>query len=276
MAESHAIADAHGPAPHAQKHPYHLVDPSPWPLVGAVAGGTLAAGLILYMHYDHTWLLYIGIALIAATMWGWWRDVIHEAEYEGHHNPVVVFGLRFGMALFIISEVKFFVAFFWAFFNASLSPTEATGGVWPPQGIEPFDPWDLPLLNTLILLLSGVTVTWAHHSLLHGDRKGLVNGLACTVALGLTFTALQAYEYGHAAFAFTDGIYPSTFFMATGFHGFHVMVGTCFLAVCLFRAMRGHFSPNHHFGFEAAAWYWHFVDAVWLFLFVCIYWWGGK
>ena len=275
MAESHAMPHAHAGAHHPPKHPYHLVDPSPWPLIGSVAAGVLATGMILYMHYGQTWLLLVGIALLLTTMWGWWREVIREAEYGGYHNPVVVFGLRFGMALFIISEVKFFVAFFWAYFNASLFPTEATGGVWPPTGIQTFDAWDLPFLNTLILLLSGITVTWAHHALLHGDRKGLIQGLACTVGLGISFTALQAFEYGHAAFGFTEGIYPSTFYMATGFHGFHVMVGTIFLAVCLFRAMRGHFSPDHHFGFEAAAWYWHFVDAVWLFLFVCIYWWGG-
>ena len=277
MAESHALPTASGaPAPHSgPNHPYHLVNPSPWPLVGSIAGGVLAAGMVVYMHYSHTWLLILGVALVLATMFGWWRDVIHEAEVERVHNPVVVFGLRFGMSLFIVSEVKFFVAFFWAFFHASLDPTEAIQGTWPPPGIQTFDPWELPLLNTLILLLSGVTVTWAHHSLLHGDRKGLVNGLACTVGLGVLFSAMQAYEYSHAAFGFTDGIYPSTFYMATGFHGFHVIVGTCFLAVCLFRAMRGHFTPDHHFGFEAAAWYWHFVDAVWLFLFVCIYWWGG-
>ena len=274
MADSHAIAQSQG-AHAAPKHPYHLVDPSPWPLLGATAGGVTAVGLVLYMHYGTTWLLLVGIALILTTMFCWWRDVVREAEYEGHHNPIVVFGLRFGMALFILSEVKFFVAFFWAFFNASLFPAEATGGVWPPQGIQPFDPWDLPFLNTMILLLSGVTVTWAHHSLMAGNRKGLVQGLACTVGLGIAFTSLQAFEYSHAAFGFKEGIYPSTFYMATGFHGFHVFVGTVFLAVCLFRAMRGHFTAEHHFGFEAAAWYWHFVDVVWLFLFVCIYWWGS-
>lgn len=277
MAESHALPTASGaPAPHhGPSHPYHLVNPSPWPLVGSIAGGVLATGMIMYMHYSHTWLLYIGIALVLATMFGWWRDVIHEAEVERVHNPVVVFGLRFGMALFIISEVKFFVAFFWAFFHASLDPTAAIEHAWPPPGIQTFDPWELPFLNTLILLLSGVTVTWAHHSLLHGDRKGMINGLACTVGLGLLFSTMQAYEYSHAAFGFTDGIYPSTFYMATGFHGFHVIVGTLFLGVCLIRALRGHFTPEHHFGFEAAAWYWHFVDVVWLFLFVCVYWWGG-
>ena len=266
------MTEAHG---HAQKHPYHLVDPSPWPLVGALAAGTLAVGGVLYMHEITGWLVPIGFVLVLLTMYLWWRDVVREAEVEGHHTPIVQIGLRYGMALFIASEVMFFSAFFWAYFDASLYPKEATGFQWPPQGIETFDPFDVPLLNTLVLLLSGVTVTWAHHALREGDRRNLVRGLVITVALGILFTALQAYEYGHAAFNFTDGIYPSTFFMATGFHGFHVIIGTCFLIVCLIRAMRGHFTPEHHFGFEAAAWYWHFVDVVWLFLFSCVYVWGA-
>jgi cytochrome c oxidase subunit 3 len=175
------------------------------------------------------------------------------------------------MALFIASEVMFFSAFFWAYFSSSLNPKEATGGVWPPQGLLTFDPFEIPLLNTLVLLTSGVTVTWAHHAMREGDRKGTLQGLGLTVILGLFFTALQVFEYSHAAFGFRDGIYPSTFFMATGFHGFHVIIGTIFLAVCWLRAYRGDFRPDHHFGFEAAAWYWHFVDVVWLFLFVSIY-----
>jgi cytochrome c oxidase subunit 3 len=284
MTDTHA--SAHAPAPHgdahhgdahhgdahgAPKHPYHLVDPSPWPIVGAIAAGSLAAGGLLFMHGGGTVLLIIGFVAVLATMAVWWRDVIREATFQGFHNPVVQLGMRYGMALFIASEVMFFSAFFWAFFAASLYPVD---GVWPPKGIHPFDPWELPFLNTLILLLSGTTVTWAHHSLLEGNQKGLIQGLTLTVLLGLSFTGVQAYEYAHAAFAFKDGIYPSTFFMATGFHGFHVIVGTIFLAVCLWRATQGHFKPDHHFGLEAAAWYWHFVDVVWLFLFVCIYWWG--
>ncbi len=256
-------------------HPYHLVNPSVWPLVGAIAGGVLATGTVLYMHDMTPWLLPVGIALVLLTMFFWWRDVIREAVHEGHHTPIVQLGLRYGMVLFIASEVMFFVAFFWAFFNASLFPQEATGFQWPPEGVETFDAFGLPFLNTMVLLLSGCTVTWAHHALIEGDRKGVLQGLGLTVLLGLFFSSLQAYEYSHAAFGFDEGIYPSTFFMATGFHGFHVIVGTVFLAVCLWRAWRGHFKPDHHFGFEAAAWYWHFVDVVWLFLFVCVYWWGG-
>jgi len=264
-------------------HPYHLVDPSPWPLLGAFSGGVLAVGMVLLMHDVTPWLVPVGVLLVLLTMFVWWRDVIREAVHEGHHNKVVQLGLRYGMILFIASEVMFFSAFFWAFFDASLFPdeakqfarVEATGGVWPPAGVEVFDAFHLPFLNTMILLLSGCTVTWAHHALIHGDRSGLLQGLGLTVLLGVLFTTIQAYEYSHAAFGFSDGIYSSTFYMATGFHGFHVIVGTIFLIVCFFRAYAGHFKPDHHFGFEAAAWYWHFVDVVWLFLFICVYWWGG-
>jgi cytochrome c oxidase subunit III len=236
----------------------------------------MAIGAVFFMHdYDvlgsRVLVLIIGALLVLLTMFLWWRDVRKEATFEGYHTPVVQIGLRFGMALFIASEVMFFAAFFWAFFTSSLFPV---GGVWPPKGIHPFNPFEFPFLNTLILLLSGTTVTWAHHSLLEGNYKGLIQGLTVTVLLGLSFTCVQVYEYSHAAFHFTGGIYPSTFFMATGFHGFHVIIGTTFLAVCLWRAKKGDFTPTHHFGLEAAAWYWHFVDVVWLFLFVCIYWWG--
>jgi len=265
------MSDSHGT--HSAKHPYHLVDPSPWPIVGAIAALALTVGGVLFMH-GNIWgnfVMPLGFLGILATMFFWWRDVVSEGEHQGHHSPVVQIGLRYGMALFIASEVMFFVAWFWAYFNASLFPTEAMGHVWPPAGVQTFDPFELPLLNTLILLLSGVTVTWAHHALREGDRSGLIQGLSLTILLGLTFTGVQAYEYSHAAFGFKDNIYSSTFFMATGFHGAHVIIGTIFLIVCWFRATAGHFKPDHHFGFEAAAWYWHFVDVVWLFLFICIY-----
>lgn len=285
MAESHEV-----------KHDYHLVDPSPWPAIGAIAAFVMAIGGIGLMRYlkdeevmlvgfniSKPWIFVLGLILVLYTMFMWWRDVTREAEVEGHHTPVVQLHLRYGMLLFIASEVMFFVAWFWAFFDASLFADEAiqaarvehTGGQWPPKGIEVFDPWHLPLLNTIILLTSGTTVTWAHHALLHNDRKGLKWGLICTIALGILFTFVQVYEYDHAAFNFAGSIYGSTFFMATGFHGFHVIVGTIFLIVCLFRALAGHFTPQQHFGFEAAAWYWHFVDVVWLFLFAAIYVWGS-
>ena len=260
------------------KQPYHLVDPSPWPIIGAIGGGLTLTGIILAAHYGSYIMLIIGALIVLGVMFVWWRDVIKESRTPGLHTPVVRLGLRYGMMFFITSEVMFFVAFFWAFFNFALFPEHVSGAttpMWPPAGVKTFDPFHIPFLNTMILLLSGTTVTWAHHALLEGDQKNLVRGLALTVVLGMSFTCFQAYEYSNAPFHFYGGgVYPSTFFLATGFHGFHVIVGTCFLIVCLFRAMAGQFTPQRHFGFEAAAWYWHFVDVVWLFLFTCIYWWG--
>ena len=257
------------------KHDYHLVDPSPWPIYVSFSCLFLAIGCIYYMHADVSWAMYVGFALLIYGAYMWFRDVIIESVDHDYHTPVVKIHHRYGMTLFIASEVMFFVAWFWAYFNASLFPTEAVGGTWPPPDIVTFDPWDIPLINTLILLLSGTTVTWAHHAMLENDRKGLVNGLIFTVFLGFIFSCFQAYEYHHATFTMDGNIYGATFYMATGFHGFHVIVGTIFLAVCLFRSMKGHSNPEHHFGFEAAAWYWHFVDVVWLFLFAAIYIWGS-
>jgi cytochrome c oxidase subunit 3 len=259
---------------HAAGHSYHLVPPSPWPAAGALSALLLAGGGILAMHEITIWLFFAGVAGMLITMFGWWRDVIREAESGRHHTPVVQLGLRYGMALFIASEVMFFAAFFWAFFDASIFPMAAIDGTWPPADVETFDPWKIPFLNTLILLTSGATVTWAHHEIRMGQRPKAIIALWLTIALGASFTALQAYEYLHAPFTIDGGIYGSTFFMATGFHGFHVIIGTCFLTVCLWRLYQGHFKPDHHFGFEAAAWYWHFVDVVWLFLFSSIYVWG--
>lgn len=256
-----------------KKHPYHLVDPSPWPFVGALAAFMLTFGGVLFMHKSGPIVLIGGLILFVITLLGWWRDIIKESKTE--HNKVVQRGFRYGMALFILSEVMFFVAFFWAYFDASLFPKEAVGNIWPPKNIETLDPFDLPYLNTLLLLLSGTTITWAHHSLLENDRAMALKQLCFTFLLGFIFLGVQAYEYSHATFAFKGGIYPSTFYMATGFHGFHVFVGAIFLVVCWFRMRLGHFKPDDHFGFEAAAWYWHFVDVVWLFLFISIYWWGS-
>lgn len=259
-----------------QKHPFHLVDPSPWPVIAAFSVLVLAIGGVLQMH-DYGMLTFgIGCAMVLLSAFFWWRDVVREANTPGVHTHPVQNGLRIGMVLFIVSELMLFVSLFWAYFHSALFPAEATGGVWPPQGIETFDPFHLPYFNTLLLLLSGTAVTWAHHALLEGDRKGLIQGLAITVLLGITFSIVQAIEYGHAAFSMSDGIYPSIFYLATGFHGAHVIIGTVFLAVCLFRAYRNEFTPKHHVGFEAAAWYWHFVDVVWLFLFLSIYWWGYR
>ena len=260
-----------------QRHTFHLVDPSPWPLVASIGALTITNGAVLYFHsYENGgWILILGFILIIYSMIVWWRDVIREATFEGHHTNIVQKGLRYGMILFIVSEIMFFFAFFWAFFHSSLAPTVEIGSIWPPEGIQPFNPFDIPLLNTIILLTSGATVTWAHHAIVTGIRYEGIFGLIATIILALLFTALQAFEYKEASFDISDGIYGSTFYMATGFHGFHVIVGTIFLTVCLFRLIKYHFTRKHHFGFEAAAWYWHFVDVVWLFLYVTIYWWGS-
>ena len=306
----------------AVKHDYHLVNPSPWPLIGSVGAFIMMLGAITWGHSGKegvliggegglalkgSWMFFLGFAAVLFTMAGWWRDVIRESLTGENTMPVVRIGLRYGMVLFIASEVMFFVAWFWAFFGAALFPAaadaimladgtqmlnndglpaflqndarvHATGGVFPPVGVEPLDPWQLPLINTLILLLSGTTVTWAHHALQVGDRSGLIQGLIVTVILGALFSFFQGIEYYEAIAGglFSYGgeganIYGASFFMATGFHGLHVLIGTIFLLVCLFRALSNHFTPDRHFGFEAAAWYWHFVDVVWLFLFAFIY-----
>ncbi len=308
------------------KHEYHLVNPSPWPLIGGIAAALMMIGAVTWMEtgagglklggiaddnsakwftLNGRWLFLVGFSGILLTFVGWWRDVIKESLTGESTSTVIRLGLRYGMVLFIASEVMFFAAWFWAFFGAALFPgagdpiiladgtqmlnpggdpafagndgrVHATGAVWPPVGVEPLSPWGLPLINTLVLLLSGTTVTWAHHAVMHNDQKGLVQGLILTIILGIFFTALQAVEYYEALslgmFKFSGGgIYGASFFMATGFHGMHVIIGTIFLIVCLFRALAGHFTPERHFGFEAAAWYWHFVDVVWLFLFAFIY-----
>ena len=277
------------------KHDYHLVNPSPYPLIGSIAATVMALGGVTWMKGlfglpQHTsWLFFAGLAGVLYTMVGWWAEVVKEAN-QGDHTPVVGIGLRYGMVLFIASEVMFFVAWFWIFFEMSLfhearaiGPIEevrAAWAHWPPKGIEAVPPWELPLVNTLTLLLSGTTVTWAHHALQQGDRKSAKIGLFLTILLGVMFTSIQAYEYNHilehkyffgGEGAENSGLYGSAFFMATGFHGFHVLIGTIFLTVCLFRLIGGGFKPEQHFGFEAAAWYWHFVDVVWLFLFAFIY-----
>ncbi|MDB5441416.1 MAG: cytochrome [Caulobacteraceae bacterium] len=283
---------AHG----AVKHDYHLVNPSPWPLIGSIAATVMALGLVSYMHggmfpgmaKHNPTIVLAGLAGVLFTFAGWWREVVLEAR-AGDHTPVVSIGLRYGMILFIASEVMFFVAWFWMFFEMALFHTDRTHSAieevrnawatWPPTGVHLVPAFQLPLVNTLTLLLSGTTVTWAHHALQAGDRKAAKIGLLLTILLGMLFTSIQAYEYHHILTAkefFNDasvnsGLYGSTFFMATGFHGFHVIVGTIFLIICLLRMMGGGFTPKQHFGFEAAAWYWHFVDVVWLFLFAFIY-----
>lgn len=255
-------------------HPYHLVEPSPWPYVMGCAALLTTLGAVIYFHYSQLFLFLTGLLAITLCLFIWLKDVVREATFQGFHTKATVAGLKLGFLLFIISEVCFFVSFFWAFFHSSLSPSVEIGVMWPPLGVDPLNPFSVPLLNTAILLSSGATVTWAHHSIVSGEKKEALRGLTLTVILGFIFTALQAFEYLEAPFCIADSVYGSTFFVATGFHGFHVIIGTIFLLICLLRLNNSHFTRSHHFGFEAASWYWHFVDVVWLFLYVCIYWWG--
>jgi len=258
-------------------HTYHLVDPSPWPLMTAISALGLASGAAMFMHnfYYGGFTLFFFFVFLCYMLALWWRDVIREATFEGRHTKKVQKGLRLGVIMFIISEVMFFSAFFWAFFHSSLAVAPELGCVWPPSGLVVFNPWGIPLLNTFILVFSGVTITYAHKALLLGDLDELVESMTWTIYLALTFTYFQYIEYVDAPFTIADGVYGSTFFMCTGFHGLHVLIGTTFIFVCFLRAINYHFTTGHHLGFEAAAWYWHFVDVVWLFLFVMVYWWGG-
>nr|YP_010449380.1 cytochrome c oxidase subunit III [Jamides bochus]UTT74584.1 cytochrome c oxidase subunit III [Jamides bochus] len=258
-----------------QNHPYHLVNYSPWPLTSAIGSLTLVTGLVKWFHNFNLNMLLLGYIIIILSMYQWWRDIYRESTFQGNHTILVSNGLRWGMILFIISEIFFFISFFWAFFHSSLSPNIEIGSNWPPMNILSFNPFQIPLLNTIILISSGLTVTWAHHSLMENNFTQTSQSLLITIILGIYFSILQGYEYMEASFSIADSIYGSTFFMATGFHGIHVIIGTSFLLICFIRHINNHFSMNHHFGFEAAAWYWHFVDVVWLFLFISIYWWGN-
>nr|YP_004934965.1 cytochrome c oxidase subunit III [Pielomastax zhengi]ADZ62107.1 cytochrome oxidase subunit III [Pielomastax zhengi] len=255
--------------------PFHLVDFSPWPLTGAIGALVLTSGLNKWFHKFEMDMIMVGLLIMMMTTYQWWRDVAREGSNQGLHTSIVVNGLRWGMILFITSEILFFMSFFWAYFNSSLAPSMEIGLNWPPNGIQPFNPMQVPLLNTTILLSSGITVTWAHHSIMENNFSKTSKSILMTVILGIYFSALQAYEYMEAPFTIADAVYGSTFFMATGFHGLHVIIGTMFLFSCLLRHLLSQFSSTHHFGFEAAAWYWHFVDVVWLFLYVSIYWWGS-
>jgi cytochrome c oxidase subunit 3 len=257
-------------------HSFHLVTPSPWPIFTSIASFTLLVGVVAYMHrYENGGLtLILGLISLVSCMAIWWRDVIRESTWQGHHTMIVQRGLRLGFALFILSEIMFFFSVFWAFFHSSLAPSIEIGSVWPPVGLTILNPWEVPFLNTLVLLMSGVTITLAHHCIVNQTKLANI-GFFFTVILAIFFTALQGFEYIYAPFEFADGIYGSTFFFSTGFHGFHVFIGTCFIIVCWIRFNLKHFTKTHHLGFEFAAWYWHFVDVVWLFLFVSIYWWGS-
>nr|DAC76784.1 TPA_asm: cytochrome c oxidase subunit III [Pseudomyrmex flavicornis] len=253
--------------------PYHLVSPSPWPLIMSFSILNNLISIVAWFHKINM-LIMLSIPCTIICMAQWWRDVIRESTYQGFHTKMVYEGMRMGMILFITSEVLFFISFFWAYFHSSLAPSMDIGQLWPPLGIKPFNPYDIPLLNTIILISSGVSITWAHHSIINKNFEESKKSLIITITLGIYFALLQSIEYLESPFSISDSVYGSTFFIATGFHGLHVIIGTLFLIVCFMRMNSKHFSNTHHFGFEASAWYWHFVDVVWLFLFMSIYWWS--
>ena len=255
--------------------PFYLVELRPWPITSALGSLFLALGLINWFHHSNLVLLFIRITTIRLSIFQWWRDIVRESTYIGKHTSYVQKNLRLGIILFIIREVCFFFSFFWAFFHSRLTPRPELGCMWPPIGISRIDPIGVPILNTTILLASGFTVTWAHHRLITKKRITTILSLTITIILGIYFTTLQTIEYYEAPFTIADRVYGSIFFIATGFHGCHVIIGRLFLAITLLRTIKGHFSRTHHFGFEAAAWYWHFVDVVWICLYICIYWWGS-
>nr|YP_009544107.1 cytochrome c oxidase subunit III [Cosmoscarta bispecularis]AZJ53282.1 cytochrome c oxidase subunit III [Cosmoscarta bispecularis] len=258
-----------------KNHSFHMVDYSPWPLTGSIGAMTLTSGMLMWFHKLDYNLLIMGMMIILLTMIQWWRDIIRESTFQGLHTKIVIKGMKWGMIMFILSEIMFFLSFFWSFFHSSLSPTMEIGMSWPPAGILTFNPMGIPLLNTTILLSSGITITWAHYSLMNNNHNQATQSMFMTIMLGLYFSMLQLYEYMESPFTISDSIYGSTFFMATGFHGIHVLIGTTFILMSLKRHMSFHFSNYHHFGFEASAWYWHFVDVVWLFLYISMYWWGN-
>lgn len=260
-----------------QYHPFHLVSPSPWPINTSLSLLSLTTTGVSTMHgFNYAqYLLPLALLSLILSMSLWFRDITSEGTYLGNHTLAVQRGLNLGVGLFIVSEILFFLAIFWSFFHSALSPTVELGAHWPPTGVVAVNPFELPLLNTMLLLSSGVTVTYAHHSLIEGNRKGALNGLAATVVLATIFTVFQGVEYLMSSFTMSDGAFGSCFYFGTGFHGLHVIIGTAFLAVGLWRVLAYHSTDNHHLGLESAILYWHFVDVVWLFLFISMYYWGS-
>jgi len=260
-----------------QYFPFHLVDPSPWPILLSFSLLNLTIGAVSYMHgFSYGgYILTLGFVLTTYGMILWFRDVVIEASYLGHHTKEVKEGIMLGVILFIVSEVFAFLSVFWAFFHSSLSPSIEIGGSWPPLGIEALDPFAIPLLNTFLLLSSGAFITYGHHALIAGNRKAAIDGVILTIVLAVIFTALQYFEYSEAGFSMSDGVYGSAFYASTGLHGIHVIIGTLFITVALFRIINYQLTTKHHNGFESSILYWHFVDVVWLFLFVAVYFWGN-
>uniref|UniRef100_A0AAU6PBE5 Cytochrome c oxidase subunit 3 n=1 Tax=Amblyseiulella paraheveae TaxID=3049516 RepID=A0AAU6PBE5_9ACAR len=258
------------------KHTFHIVDNSPWPIINSFNLMNLLLNL-LFLFKSNNFKLYFSLLtsliILLMSMYNWWRDIIRESHLQGHHTHRVYKGLKMGMMLFILSEVMFFFSFFWSFFHFSLAPEMEIGNTWPPNSINMLNPFHIPILNTTILLTSGISVTWAHNCILNSKYSSSSSSIFITIFLGCFFSMIQSIEYYSADFSINDSVFGSTFFILTGFHGLHVLIGTLFLTVSLMRILYSHFNSNHHFGFEASAWYWHFVDVVWIYLFIFIYWW---
>ena len=260
-----------------QSHPYHLVDPSPWPISMSFALLVLTVSAVLYMQGFKFggYLLNLGVILVSTGMGLWFRDIIVESTYLGHHTEQVKRGLTIGIALFIVSELMAFLSIFWAYFHSSLSPSVEIGGTWPPLGIETLDPLAIPLLNTILLLSSGAFITYAHHAIIKGNRRSAILGFILTLLFAILFTGLQGYEYSEAGFSIADSVYGTVFFASTGLHGLHVIIGTIFIAIQFIRILNHHITTTHHVGLESAIAYWHFVDVVWLFLYAFVYLWSA-
>ncbi len=256
-------------------NPFHLVEQRPWPILASNAGLCLVLRGLAWINHINYIPSTLSLTTIVAISYIWWRDIHRESTSQGNHSDIVINGLKTGIVLFILSEVCFFVSFFWAFFHRRISPTIELGQIWPPISIISFNPMRIPLLNTILLLSSGVSVTWAHHAIIKRMKDRAARALALTITLGIVFTLFQGFEYVEAPFCMSDSAFGSTFFIATGFHGLHVIIGSIFLTVSLFRFLKLNASRQHIVGFECAAWYWHFVDVVWLFLYSILYWWGS-
>nr|YP_009502259.1 cytochrome c oxidase subunit 3 [Blastopsylla occidentalis]AWU48862.1 cytochrome c oxidase subunit 3 [Blastopsylla occidentalis] len=257
-----------------KNHQFHLVDVSPWPLVISLSLFSLVSGSSIFFNTKNYFPLMISCLISSLVSFLWWRDVHRESTFQGHHTFFVTVSMKYGMILFIASEIFFFFSFFWSFFHHSLSPNQEIGLIWPPCMITTFNPLHIPLVNTIVLLSSGVSVSWAHSSMVMNNFNQTKISLILTIMLGLYFTFLQSYEYMDSSFCISDSVYGSTFFLTTGFHGLHVIVGTLFLIHSYLRLNKLHFNKFHHIGLELAIWYWHFVDIVWLFVYTFMYWWG--
>lgn len=257
-----------------KNHKFHLVDPSPWPIIISFIILNYTRIVILFFNTKKILPIIINIIIIILVILTWWKDIKRERTFQGHHTQLVIKSIKYGILLFIISEVLFFIRFFWSFFHHRLTPTHELGLNWPPKNIEAFNPLNIPLINTIILLRSGVSVTWTHSSICINNLNNTKLRLIITIILGIYFSFLQFFEYYYAPFSIRDSVYGRTFFLTTGFHGIHVIIGTLFLIHVLTRLIKINFSSTHHLGIEIAIWYWHFVDVVWLFLYITIYWWG--